>query len=147
MSNLIADLIIGDDLLQQHKSVTFEFPGEKKEFYISTNMPTARVPYRDLFRNITRNCKPIAIKTKKFLTSDQPLIKTETDRLLNENRIEKSNSPWRAQPLVVDNGKEKRKMCIDYSRIINLFKNYMPTHYQVSNPLLTKLPNGNVLAL
>ena len=53
MSNLIAYSIIGDDLLHQHKSVTFEFRGKKKEFYISTIMPTARVPYPDLFRNIT----------------------------------------------------------------------------------------------
>ena len=30
MSNLIANSIIGDDLLQQHKSVTFEFCGKKK---------------------------------------------------------------------------------------------------------------------
>ena len=84
-------------------------------------MPTVRVPYLDLFRNITRNCKPIAIKTRKFSTSDQALIKAKTDRLLNENRIERSNSPWRAQPLVVDNGKEKRRMCIDYSRTNNFF--------------------------
>ena len=85
MSNLIADSIIGDDLLQQHKSVTFEFRGKKKELHISTIMPTAHVPYPDLFRNITRNCKPIAIKTRKFSISDQALIKAETDRLLNEN--------------------------------------------------------------
>ena len=84
-------------------------------------MPTAHVPYPDLFRNINRNCKPIAIKTRKFSLSDQALIKAETERLLNENRIERSNSPWRAQPLVVDNGKGKRRMCIDYSRTINLF--------------------------
>ena len=30
MSNLIADSIIGDDLLQQRKSVTFEFRGKKR---------------------------------------------------------------------------------------------------------------------
>ena len=32
MSNLIADLIIRNYLLQQHKSVTFEFRGKKKNF-------------------------------------------------------------------------------------------------------------------
>ena len=52
MSNLIADSII-DDLLQQYKSVTFDFRGKKKELHILTIMPTARVPYPDLFRNIT----------------------------------------------------------------------------------------------
>ena len=78
-------------------------------------MPTARVPYPDLLIliNITQNCKSIAIKTRKFSTSDQALIKAKTDPLLNENRIEKSNSPWRAQPFVADDGKGKRRMYID----------------------------------
>ena len=48
------------------------------------------------------------------------IIKAETVRLLQEGRIEPRNSPRRAQPLVVDNGKTKR-MCIDYSQTINLF--------------------------
>ena len=109
-------------------------------------MPTARVPYLNLFRNITRNCKPVAIKTRKFSTSDQALIKAETYRLLNENRIEKSNSPWRAQPLVVDNGKGKRKMCIDYGRTINLFTELDAYTLPSIESLLTKLPNGNVSA-
>ena len=84
-------------------------------------MPTARIPYPELFRNITRNCKPNAIKTRKFSTSDQALIKAEIDRLLIENRIEKSNSPGPAPPLVVNNGKGMRRMCIDYSRTTKLF--------------------------
>ena len=119
MSNLIADSVIGNVLLRQHKSVTFNFAERKKELYISTIMRTAHVPHSDLFSNITQNCKHIAIKTRKFSTSDQALIKAETDRLLNENRIKKRNLPGRAQPLVVDHGKGKRKMYIDYSRTIN----------------------------
>ena len=86
-------------------------------------MATARVPYPDLFRNIARNCKPVATKTRKFSTSDQALVKAEIVGLLNKNPIEKSNSPWRAQPLV-GNGKGKRRMCIDYSRTIDLLPNY-----------------------
>ena len=49
------------------------------------------------------------------------IIKAETVRLLQQDRIEPSNSPWRAQPFVVDNGKKKR-MCVDYNQTINLFK-------------------------
>ena len=48
------------------------------------------------------------------------IIKAETARLLQEDQIEPSNSPWRAQPLVVDNGK-KKQICIDYRQTINLF--------------------------
>ena len=48
------------------------------------------------------------------------ITKAETARLLQEDRIEPSNSPWRTQPLVVNNGK-KKQMCIAYSQTTNLF--------------------------
>ena len=125
MPNLICDAIIGDDLLQQHKSVTFKFQGKLPELVVSTIMSVANAPYPQLFGdNLSARCKPIAIKTRKFPFVDMAIIKAETVRLLQEGRIEPSNSPWRAQPLVVDNGK-KKQMCIDlttaklsiYSRI------------------------------
>ena len=122
MSNLIADTIIGDDLLEKHRSVTFNFGGERSDLCVSASMPTANVSYPDLFANIAPGCKPIAVKTRKFSTADQTVIKTETsERLLCEDRIEKSKSPWRPQPLVVNNANGKRRMCIDYSQTINLF--------------------------
>ena len=123
MPNLICDAIIGNDLLQQHKSVTFKFQGKLPELVVSTIMSVANVPYPQLFGdNLSARCKPIAIKTRKFSSVDTAIIKAETVRLLQEDRIESSNSPWRAQPLVVNNGKKKR-MCIDYSQTINLFTN------------------------
>ena len=121
MPNLIADAIIGDDILQQHKSVTFKFEGSLPELFVSSIMPVAHVPFPHLFTNITSNCKPVAVKTRKFSSVDYAIIKAETEKLLHEDRIEPSNSPWRAQPLIVDNGKGKKRMCIDYSQTINLF--------------------------
>ena len=121
MPNLICNAIIGDDLLQQHKSVMFKFQGKLPELFVSTIMFVANVPYPQLFGdNLSVRCKPIAIKTRKFSSVDMAIIKEETARLLQEDRIEPNNFPWRAQPLVVDNGKKKR-MCIDYSQIINVF--------------------------
>ena len=118
---LICNAIIGDDLLQQHKSVMFKFQGKLPELFVSTIMFVANVPYPQLFGdNLSVRCKPIAIKTRKFSSVDMAIIKEETARLLQEDRIEPNNFPWRAQPLVVDNGKKKR-MCIDYSQIINVF--------------------------
>ena len=35
MSNLIADSVIEDDLLQQHKRVTLEFRGKKTTLYFN----------------------------------------------------------------------------------------------------------------
>ena len=90
MSNLIADTIIGDDLLDKHRSVIFNFGGERSDLCVSASMPTANVPYPDLFANIAPGCKPIAVKTRKFSTADQTVIKSETERLLCEDRLEKS---------------------------------------------------------
>ena len=55
MSNLITDSIIGHDLLQQHKSVTFEFRRKKKNCTFQQLCRLPAIPYADLFRNITRN--------------------------------------------------------------------------------------------
>ena len=49
MPNLICDAIIGDDLLQQHKSVTFKFQDKLPELFVSTIMSVANVPYPQLF--------------------------------------------------------------------------------------------------
>ena len=73
MPNSVADAIIGDDLLQQHKSVTFKLEGNLPELCISSVMPAAHVPYPQLFSKITPNSKLIAAKTRKFSSADQEL--------------------------------------------------------------------------
>ena len=93
MPNLICDAIIGDDLLQQHKSVTFKFQGKLPKLFVSTIMSVANVPYPQLFGdNLSARRKPIAINMRKFSSVDMAIIKAETARLLQEDRIEPSNS-------------------------------------------------------
>ena len=41
--------------------------------------------------------------------------------LIKNNLIEESNSPWRAQPLVVIQDNHKKRMFINYSQTINKF--------------------------
>ena len=92
MPNLICDTIIGDDLLQQHKSVTFKFHDKLPELVVSTIMSVANVPYPQVFGdNLLARCKPIAIKTRKFSSVDMAIIKAETVRLLQEGWIKPSN--------------------------------------------------------
>ena len=44
-------------------------------------MSVANVPYPQLFGdNLSARCKPIAIKTRKFLSVDMAIIKAETAR-------------------------------------------------------------------
>ena len=109
MPDLMSDVIIGDDLLERHNSVTFRFNGKLPNL-ISSIMPTAQVEYPQLFSHMLPACKTIAMKTRKFSAAKQELIRTETKRLLQEGRIEKSNSPWRAQPWIVDHGNDKKRM-------------------------------------
>ena len=121
MLDLVSDVIIGDDLLERHNSVTFRFNGKLPNLVISSIMPTAQVEYQQLFSHMLPTCKPIAVKTRKFSAADQELIRIETKRLLQEGRIEKSSSPWRTQPLIVDHGNDKKRMCIDFSQTVNLY--------------------------
>ena len=100
MPNLIADAIL-DDILQQHNSATFTFKGSLPELFVSSIMPVAHVPYPHLFANITSNCKPVAVKTRKFSSVDYAIIKAETEELFYEDQIEPSNLSWRTQPLIV----------------------------------------------
>ena len=51
MPNLICDAIIGDNLLQQHKSIMFKFQSKLPELVVLTIMFVANVPYPHLFGN------------------------------------------------------------------------------------------------
>ena len=76
MCSLICDAIIGDDLLQQHKSVTFKFQGKLPELVVSTIMSVANVPYPQLFGdNLSARCKHIVIKTRKLSSVDMAITK------------------------------------------------------------------------
>ena len=76
-----------------------------------------------LFKNLTPDCKPIAIKSKRKSVSDAKFIHNETQKLLQSGRIRPSTSPWRAQVLITkdEDTNHKKRMVIDYSRTINRF--------------------------
>ena len=93
-------------------------------------MPTVLVKYPRLFAHMLPTCKP---KTRKFSAADQELIRIETKRLVKKGRIEKSNLPRRAQPLIVDHGNDKKRMCIDFSQTVNFTQCLMLALCQPSN--------------
>ena len=74
-----------------------------------------------LFKNLDPAVKPIATKSKRFNLEDQKFIRSEIKKLLDENIIEPSTSPWRPQVLIADDGRHKKRMVIHYSRTINKF--------------------------
>ena len=80
------------------------------------------VPYPQPFKHLSNDCRFIADKPRKYSKDDQEFIREETRRLLNDDMIEPSNSPGRAQVLVVKNQESgKRRMMFDYSRTINRY--------------------------
>ena len=121
LNNLATDVIIGEKIFQEHSKVTFSFDGSRPALTLN-GLAKMCVPYPKLFSHLSKDCKPIADKPRRFSKDDAEFIHEETKRLLKEDLIEPSNSPWRAQVVVVKNEQSgKRRMVIDYSRTINRY--------------------------
>ena len=76
---------------------------------------------RDVNGVIRSYCRPIATKSRKYSAEDKNFIDHEIDKLLKEDIIEASTSPWRAQVVVAKPENHKKRLVIDYSQTINLF--------------------------
>ena len=118
LEDLCADVIIGHDILKNHSSLEMTFGGPLSPLKIC-GLAAALVPPPPLFSNLTEDCKPIADKSRKYSTEDMTFIRNEVDRLLKDKIIEPSNSPWRAQVVVIH--QNKKRMVVDYSRTVNRF--------------------------
>ena len=74
-----------------------------------------------LFVNLSPDCKPIATKSRRYSVAEQRFIDSEIGRMLSEEIIETSTSPWRAQLVVVANERHRKRLVVDYSQTINKF--------------------------
>jgi len=120
LDNLATDVIIGEKIFKEHEGVTFTFKGDRPPLTLNA-LKKMSVPFPKPFRHLSENCRPIADKPRKYSQADLHFIRDETQRLLSDDLIEPSNSPWKAQVLVVKEQSRKRRMIIDYSRTINRF--------------------------
>ncbi|XP_031355746.1 uncharacterized protein LOC116180058 [Photinus pyralis] len=120
VKDLCADLIIGHDILKKHSSLELNFGGTKEPIKVC-GVAAASVPAVPLFSNISSDCKPIAIKSRRYSEDDKKFIKEEIRKLLMEGIIEESTSPWRAQVLITKNATHKKRLVIDYSQTINRY--------------------------
>ena len=108
------------DFLKQYKSVEITFGGSEPTLHVCA-LKAMNVPPPSLFQNLTPDCKPVAIKSRRYTADDSKFIETETKKLLADGIIEPSISPWRAQVLVTTDERHKKRMVIDYSQTINRF--------------------------
>ncbi|XP_047510256.1 uncharacterized protein LOC125053090 [Pieris napi] len=120
VKNLCADIIIGHDVLKEHSSLEFSFGGPKHPLQVC-NVAEASVPAVPLFANVSPNCKPIAIKSRRHSKEDSEFIKEEIRNLTEEGVIEESKSPWRAQVLITKTETHRKRLVIDYSQTINRY--------------------------
>ncbi|KRZ72456.1 Retrovirus-related Pol polyprotein from transposon 17.6 [Trichinella papuae] len=120
LPNACTDVIIGQDILQLHSNLTVSFDGPRAPLTIC-GLALAKIPAPSLFANLSTNCKPVAVKSRRYSVAEAKFINNEIKRLLAENIIEESCSPWRAQALVVTSDNHKKRMVIDYSQTINRF--------------------------
>ena len=127
LENLCSDLLLGSDFQKMHEKVIFRYDGSKVELVPKPDAGicstvASRVKPVSLFSNLLPGCHSIATKSRRHNTFDYSFIEKEVERLRNDDIIRPSNSPWRAQVLVIRNNEtQKPRVCIDYSQTINLF--------------------------
>ena len=129
MPKLCADVIVGQEFLKRHASITFVMNGPEESLTIKTPMTAepqrlsvaaAKLEAPRLFEFLSPDAKPVASKSRRYNQEDQAFIEAEVGRLLAADVIEPSRSPWRAQVLVVKQ-KDKKRLVIDYSSTVNRF--------------------------
>ena len=141
IKNLCTDIIIGRDILKEHKRVVLNFNGPRDELVIgaipserpiiapttpSTSTPQTfgamNISPPPLFTHLTSDLKPIATKSRRQSPAELSFMRQEVIKLKRQGVIRPSVSPWRAQPFVTrEDGTHKRRMVVDYSDTINRF--------------------------
>ena len=124
MKDLCADVILGLDFQSQHGSVTLMFSGVKDPLIISS-LSTLKIDPPKPFQNLTKDCKPVASKSRHYSDNDKKFIASEVERLYSEGIIQPSTSPWRSQVVVTKNERSKKRLVIDYSETITDLHNWM----------------------
>ena len=116
--NFVGPVIIGMDVLTQHSSVTISFKGNKEPLKLCLATNSMKCNTYALIPGVDINkIKPISTKSRR--SKNIPFLTKEINRMLKQNIIQVSRSPWRAQCFVVSSG-HKNRLVIDYSNTINL---------------------------
>ena len=117
--DLCTDVILGTDFQEKHEYIKIKYGGSEPPLTFAA-LTTMKTEPPELFCHLSNECKPIATKSRKYSQNDRDFLKSETQRLVKAGIIRPSNSPWRAQVLVVHE-KTKRRMVVDYSETVNKY--------------------------
>ena len=120
LSDLCADIILGQPFMELHSSITLSFGGELPPLSICS-LACSNISPPTLFANLSDECHPIKTSSRRFSNEDRKFIDWEVQKLLKDGIIERSESPWRAQVVIAKNQNHKKRLCIDYSQTINRY--------------------------
>ena len=100
LKNLLGDVILGCEFLSLHKSVKIDFGGPESSLKLGALSTLRGIKPVRLFKYLSPNIRPIATKKCSNSSTDLSFISSEISRLLADDIIEPSNSPWRARVVV-----------------------------------------------
>ena len=70
----------------------------------------------------TKDATPLRQRAYRVSQKDREFIKSETDRMLQENLIVPSKSPWTSPVVLVWKKNGERRFCVDYRKLNNITK-------------------------
>ena len=123
MPGLCSDLILGLNFQSQYDNVTFKYNWTKPPLSASS-LTTLNIEPKSPSKNVTAECHPIATKSPRQNKDDLTFISNEVERLLKEGIIEPSQSPWRAQVVVMKDENHEKHLAIDYPQTIHRFTQF-----------------------
>ena len=121
LNALFTDVILGQDFMNKDQNVNIHLVGPMPTLHLGTLQSVKTFTPIRLFEHLKSDCRPTATKSRKYSRMDSDCISAEVKRLLKESLKEPSNSPWRAQPLVVTQGNHKKRIVIDCSQTVNKY--------------------------
>ena len=125
--NLCSDVILGLDFQSQHQRLIFQFNGSSPDLLVSREsnctLAAAQAIEVSLFSNLSSDVKTIATRSRRYGEDDQAFIDENIKKLMDEDIIRPSSSPWRAQVVIVNDqfNRHKKRMSVDYSQTINVY--------------------------
>ena len=108
LHDLLTNAILRQDLMARHKNVKIHFGGEIPNLHLGALQAIKTSTPVELLKHLRENTQPVVTKPRWYSQADTQFISSEVKRLFNDNLIEPSSSPWRAQPLVVTQVNHKK---------------------------------------
>ena len=125
LDNLVKEVIVGLKVLKKHRAITLKLDGKEKPLNFKPakashlSVMCSNVEFPTLFPGINQNTNPVRMPSRKYSKDERNFIEKEIKRLLQDDIIEESISPWRSQIVVVKQKENKWRLCIDYSQTVN----------------------------